>query len=208
MSTYKLIYFNAKGRAEVSRFILAQAGVQYEDKRITSEEWAELKPTTVYGTIPVLEVDGKQLAGAQVIARFLAERFGLAGSNDFENADIAGLNDVIFDLGLQIVKIWHEKDESRRAPLKKELGETHLPRYLGILEKRAQSSGAPEGWLWGELTWTDFNFYQILEFLQLEFLQPMDPDVLKSYPTLTTLKASVESLPNISKWLKERPQTL
>jgi len=39
----KLIYFNGRGRAEVSRLVLAQAGVKYEDKRIEFSEWGEVK---------------------------------------------------------------------------------------------------------------------------------------------------------------------
>ncbi len=204
MPTYKLIYFDAKGRGEVIRFIFAQSDVQYEDKRVpyASEEWAELKPTTPYGNLPVLEVDGKQLTGSQIIARFLAERFGLAGSNDFENADIAGINDVIGDFAQQLWKVVFEEDEGRKTDLLAGLKETHLPRYLGVLEKRAHSSGAPEGWLWGKLTWPDFNFYIIIGFVE-----KVVPEALKDFPTLTQLKVSVESLPNIAKWLKERPQT-
>ena len=34
MSEYKLIYFNVRGRGEICRLILAQAGVKFEDKRI------------------------------------------------------------------------------------------------------------------------------------------------------------------------------
>ena len=42
----KLIYFNLRGRAELSRLILAQSGAEYEDKRVEweSDEWFELKP--------------------------------------------------------------------------------------------------------------------------------------------------------------------
>ena len=41
MSTYKLLYFNARGGGEPARIILAQAGVKYEDVRFESEEqWA------------------------------------------------------------------------------------------------------------------------------------------------------------------------
>lgn len=40
---YKLIYFNARGRAEHIRFIFAYAGVEYEDERIPKERWPELK---------------------------------------------------------------------------------------------------------------------------------------------------------------------
>ena len=43
--TMKLIYFDMQGRAEFSRLLLAQAGVQYEDKRISPAEWEKLKPS-------------------------------------------------------------------------------------------------------------------------------------------------------------------
>ncbi len=207
MPAYKVFYYNAKGRAEPIRFIFAQARVAYEDKRLKwhGKDWAELKPTTQYGTLPLLEVDGKQLAGSGPIARFLAERFGLAGSNDFENADIAGIDDVIYDLAQLVINVYFEKAETRKADLKKALLETHLPRYLGVLEKRASAS--PEGWLWGtKLTWPDFHFYVVLAGLP-GYLEQQVPDVLKSYPALTKLMTSVETLPNIAMWIKERPQS-
>ena len=53
----------------------------------------ELKPKTPFGTVPILEVDGKTLGGSIPIAVFLAQRHGLAGANDFENAEIAGIMD-------------------------------------------------------------------------------------------------------------------
>ncbi len=39
----KLIYFNAKGRAELARLVLAEAGVDYEDQRLTFEEFGKIK---------------------------------------------------------------------------------------------------------------------------------------------------------------------
>lgn len=42
-SKYKLIYFNARGRAEHIRFIFAYAGIEYDDERIPREKWPELK---------------------------------------------------------------------------------------------------------------------------------------------------------------------
>ena len=44
MPSYKLYYFPGRGRAELSRFVFAQAGVQYEDVRVKGEEWGKLKP--------------------------------------------------------------------------------------------------------------------------------------------------------------------
>lgn len=40
---YKLIYFNARGRAEHVRFIFAYAGVEYQDFRVPKEKWPELR---------------------------------------------------------------------------------------------------------------------------------------------------------------------
>jgi len=43
--SYKLTYFNGKGRAELSRYIFAQAGVAYEDMRVEHSQWSQLKPS-------------------------------------------------------------------------------------------------------------------------------------------------------------------
>lgn len=50
MTQYKLIYFDARGRAETARFIFAQAGVNYEDKRVSHENWPALKPRKIHLT--------------------------------------------------------------------------------------------------------------------------------------------------------------
>ena len=42
-SHYKLIYFNARGRAEHIRYIFAHAGIDYVDERIPKERWPEVK---------------------------------------------------------------------------------------------------------------------------------------------------------------------
>lgn len=43
--TYKLRYFNVKGRAESVRTLFAYGGIEYEDIRFTKEEWPEIKPS-------------------------------------------------------------------------------------------------------------------------------------------------------------------
>ena len=197
MPTYKLIYFNAKGRAEITRFIFAQSGVPYEDKRIEydAKEWPELKPNTPFGVLPVLEIDGKQLGGSIVIARYLAEEFGLAGSNAFENAEIDSIADWISDFFTKVVKVVFEKDETKKAELLDKFVKEVIPKYFDILEKKV----SPEGWLYGnKVTWVDFFFYTVI---------PGYKNALDKYPGLDKVKKNVESLPNIAKWLKDRPET-
>ena len=42
---YKLTYFDIRGRAETSRMLFALADVEYEDVRVTREQWQGLKPS-------------------------------------------------------------------------------------------------------------------------------------------------------------------
>ncbi len=39
MVHYRLIYFDARGRAEAIRLILAYSGVAWEETRLTKEQW-------------------------------------------------------------------------------------------------------------------------------------------------------------------------
>ena len=205
MTKYTLIYFQSRGQAEVTRLIFAQAGVEYEDRRLTSEEWAKLKPTTPTGVLPVLEVDGKMYPGSGPIARFVAERYGLAGTNDLENLEIAGIRDTIRDCTLKLVQIFLEKDETRKADLVKEATETHIPKYLEILEKLAAANDSAGGWLYGpKITYADLTFFVVSGYISK--LAPNAFDKLK-YAALQKLITSIENLPNIAKWLKERPVT-
>lgn len=203
MPTYKLYYFNIKGRAELIRWIFAQAGVEYEDIRLTKEQWAEMKPNTPNGCLPVLDVDGKMLTGSGPISRFVAEQHGLAGENDLENAQIAGIDDLLADTTNRFAHFWFEQDEATKAELKKELVEKHVPFYFSFLEKCIATNAAPEGWLFGErVTYVDLR----LAF-STEFMQMIIENVLEPYPGIARLKESVLALPNVAKWIKERPQT-
>lgn len=79
MSTYKLHYFDGRGRAEVSRLIFAVAGEKYDDIRLERSEWPIKKSEMPLGQLPVLEYNGTKLAQSMSIARFLDKQFHLAG---------------------------------------------------------------------------------------------------------------------------------
>lgn len=43
--TFTLFYFNVKALAEPIRFLFAYGGQEYEDVRVTRDEWPALKPS-------------------------------------------------------------------------------------------------------------------------------------------------------------------
>ena len=203
MPTYKLYYFQGRGRAELIRWIFTQAGVPYEDIRFSQEEWAVFKPKTPYGGMPSLEIDGKIFGGSAPIERYIAEQHGLAGSSEIENFELSTIFDVTQDLLLRVVLHHFEKEEARKPALKKELEETHLPKYLGILNKLITDNGAADGWIYGnKVTYVDLRVAQLADLILLS-----SPTALDAYPAVAKLKATVEALPKIAKWIKERPKS-
>ena len=44
MSTYKLTYFDVRGRAETARLLFALKGQEYKNEIIQNGEWPKLKP--------------------------------------------------------------------------------------------------------------------------------------------------------------------
>ena len=100
---YKLLYFDLAGRGEVSRLLLHQAGVEFEDYRVKGkEEWPTLKKDMPFGQLPVLQIftdEGtKVLAQSNTIARFIARSHGLAGKDSWESAQCDMLVDVTGDI--------------------------------------------------------------------------------------------------------------
>lgn len=43
MAKYRLLYFNLRVQAEPIRYMFELASVEYEDKRVSEEEWAVMK---------------------------------------------------------------------------------------------------------------------------------------------------------------------
>lgn len=203
MPSYKLTYFGAKGRGEVVRFIFAQAGVPYDDVRLEygGQEWPKIKEGTPFGTMPILEVDGKQLCESMVIARFLGERFGLAGDSDMERAEIACVAEATMGILADYVATFYEQDETRRAAMMKKISEESAPAKLKYFERRAVTN--ENGWMvGGKLSWADLAVYQMIDWMK-----DVRADMLDEFPGMKKLKASVEALPNIAKWIQERPKT-
>ena len=160
-----------------------------------------MKPTTPLGCLPILEVDGKEIAGSIPIARYVAEKHGLAGENAIENAQLAGIGDVIQDIQNALFKFHFEKDEDKKAALKKEFLENSAPKYLDVLEKQIKKNASPEGWLFGsKVTYIDLRVPRMIGVLKR-----MDPAVLDNYPGVAALDSKILALPKIAKWIAERP---
>ncbi|EFA00065.1 glutathione S-transferase [Tribolium castaneum] len=198
---YKLIYFNARGRAEHIRFIFAYAGVEYEDERIPREKWPEIKKRTPFGMLPVLEIDGKAVAQSNAVARYLARQYGLAGRNEWEALQCDVLVDTLGDLKQVLAQFRMEQDPIKKEEKKARLMKETIPFYLSKFEKiLSENNGFSVG---SEITWCDFVFAVSLE----NFEHIFGKAALDQYPALKALKIKVYSIPSINAWVSKRPAT-
>lgn len=197
--TYKLIYFNAPGRAEHIRYIFAYAGVDYIDERISMERWPELKKSMPYGMLPVLEVDGKPIAQSNAVARYLARKHGLVGRDEWESMLCDVLVDTLGDLKQFISQFRAEEDVFKKEEKKAKLLRETIPFYL---KKFEQTVGENGGYTVGSTTtWTDFVFVVALENFESIF----GTTALENYPALRQLKKRVHEIPEIAEWIAKRP---
>nr|XP_031842331.1 glutathione S-transferase-like isoform X1 [Nomia melanderi] len=200
MPTYKVTYFNFTGLGEPIRFLLAQAGIPFEDNRIAFEEWPALKPKTPTGVLPILEVDGKPYTQSKAIIRLLARQNNLYGSDDYEAylADVAA--DTIEDLRQPLTQYYWEKDPALKEKLKETAWQKY-PAYLDQLNEQVKKNNGH--FVNGKLTWADLLYTAYTEFLSAY----VGHDFNKDHPELKKLTEKVKALPNIKAYLAKRPKT-
>ncbi|XP_005093139.2 probable glutathione S-transferase 7 [Aplysia californica] len=201
-SKLKLNYFNVKGRAELSRLVLAAAGKEYEDLRFSREEWPNYKKATPFGQTPTLEVDGKLIAQSTAIAAFLAREFGFHGKTNMESLEIDQWLNLKQDFFSEIRKAVVEKDAEKQAEIWKIFKETVSPRYLQYYEDGLKQNGT--GYLVGDrLTLADLVVFDIVTGI-------VEGKIcgLENFPLVKALVDKVGAVERIKSWIETRPVTI
>ncbi|KAG5864165.1 Glutathione S-transferase, partial [Gonioctena quinquepunctata] len=197
--SYKVHYFDITGRAEPIRMLLSYGGLDFEDVRVSKENWPKVKPTMPLGQLPVLEHDGKLIPQTTAICRYLATKVKLSGNDDVEKLKIDITVDTIGDLRQKVQEWAFERDQVKKSSLEEGLLKEKVPFYLEKLEKYAETNG---GYISLErITWADIIFLCSYEALG----NMLKKDVIADYPNLVKVKNNVLAVPSIKEWIKKRP---
>lgn len=204
MPKYTLTYFDGRGFAEVSRWLFAAAGQPFDDVRLSHdgerEDWKKLKPTTPFGQLPVLDVDGFKLCQSSTIALYLADEFGFAGKNKLERARIHMICDCLSDVAKNIFPILITQDASKKTELKEKF-EVELKTAFENFEKFVTANGDTGYFVGDKATLADYSFsvnVDRLKDIQLE-------SHLDNFPKLKQLDENVRADPKIAEWIAKRP---
>nr|KAG5699875.1 hypothetical protein BaRGS_034649 [Batillaria attramentaria] len=203
-SKIKFFYFDARGRGEVCRLVLALAGKEYEDIRWTREQWQEgtYKADAPFGQAPYIDIDGKKYGQSSAIATYLAKEFGLYGKSNVDALRIDEVVQLHGDVMQVLIKGFTEQDETKKAELGKKLVEEELPKFFGFFQKLLRENGTGV-FVGKELTLADLYVYDLMFSLK----KLRDFDAAAKYPELKTLQEKVESNPRLKAYLDNRKET-
>ncbi|KAG6447468.1 glutathione S-transferase 2-like [Manduca sexta] len=202
MPKVAVYYFPLKALAEGLRMLLAYGGQEFDDKRITKEDFAELKPKMPFGQMPVLEIDGKQYAQSTSIARYLGHKYGLAGNDIEEDFEIDQVMEFLTDIRMTAATVRYEQNEELKAKKQAELLETKYPFYLKKLDEIITKNN---GFLaLGRLTWADFVFAGLFDCLKVMLDMP---DLEEKHPVFKKPIEAVLSIPKVKAYVDAAPET-
>jgi glutathione S-transferase len=204
MAKLKLTYFDFHGgRGEVARIALHMAGIPFEDDRIKPADWPAKKSGTPFGGLPLLEVDGKQVAQSGGINRYVGKLAGLYPEDAFEGACCDEVMDAVEEIGTKISATMRMPDEEKRQ-VRQNLVEGPIPFYLRALSDRL----ALRGGAWfadGRLTVADLKVFLWIRHLKSGVLDHIPADLPdRAAPALVQHWNRVKSDPRVKAYYAMR----
>eukprot|EP01132_Coremiostelium_polycephalum_P004218 gene4218-5282_t len=189
-------YFNGRGRAELIRLILAYNSVEFVDIKLPQGISEELRPTLPYGSLPVYQDDDVYLAQSITIARYLANKYNIAGTTPAERAKADELVDTLGDVFLQMYTKARESEAGR-----KDFVEITIPRFVGAWEKLLSTRKYT---VTDKIIWSDIAIAFAYEYLEH---QGYAEDLKGKFPKVLALKDEIFAIPSIQEYTKTRTES-
>jgi glutathione S-transferase len=148
MPTLELTYFDAPGRAEPIRVALHIAGLPFTDRRLKFPEFAELKAKGAFplGSVPLLSIDGVQVAQTGAILRWIARSAApaLYPADARAALDVDTVLDAFNDtLSHALVPSLFERDTAKKLEMRRALADGPMARVFSYAEGIVARSEGP-----------------------------------------------------------------
>jgi prostaglandin-H2 D-isomerase / glutathione transferase len=198
MAKYKLTYFDFSGsRGEECRLALFAAGVDFEDHRIQQTAWPALRANTPYGTLPVLETEGKPaLAQSNAILTYVGRTHGLHPRDAWEAARHEAILEAVEELRAALSPSGNIADAAQKKHAREEFAAGYLQTWGRQLERQIEGPFVAGS----VLNVADIKLYQIISSFKKGVLDHIPADVFRSFPKLECLYDAVLRHPKIAEW--------
>ena len=204
MTKPRLIYFDAPvSRGEECRLALYIAGVDFEDVRVKREDWPARKPTTPFGSMPVLEMPGRPpLAQSNAILVLVGRQHGLHPKDDFEAARHEAMLCHVEDLRGKVSPTMRIADEAEKKKAREELALSFLPTWAGAAEKQIGDGPFFAG---AKLHVVDLKLYMAVRWFTGGKLDYIPATIFSTFPKLMRLHDAVRDDERVKAWYARSP---
>lgn len=191
-----LHYFNGRGKMESVRWLLAAAGVEFEEVFLTKREQYEKlvnDGALMFQQVPLVEIDGMQLVQSKAILNYIAGKYNLYGKDLKERAMIDMYSEGVSDLMDMFIVYFFTPPENKQKHLSN-TEQKAKDRFLPVFEKALASSQFLVG---NRLSRADVHLLEVTLMLQESF-----PTILSTFPKIQAFQEKMKALPTISKFLQ------
>ncbi|XP_048061909.1 glutathione S-transferase 3-like [Megalobrama amblycephala] len=191
-----LHYFNGRGKMESIRWLLAAAGVEFEEVFLTKREHYDKllnDGALMFQQVPLVEIDGMQLVQTKAILNYIAGKYNLYGKDLKERALIDMYAEGTSDLMDLIIMSVFAPPENKQKQLSN-IEQKAKERFLPVFEKGLANSHFLVG---NQLSRADVHLLEATLMLQELF-----PTILSTFPKIQAFQERMKALPRISKFLQ------
>jgi glutathione S-transferase len=177
--------------------------VDFEDNRIARAAWPALKPTTPFGGMPVLEVEGKPpVSQANAILGYVGRRYGMLPADEWEALRLESLVDATEDLRMTITATFGIADAAELKRRRAALADGPIRQFGANMDRQIKGPFAGGA----AISIADIKLFVMVGWIKKGVLDHIPADVLDSFPKLQGVFDSVATHPKVVEWYGRTPR--
>ena len=194
MSPIKLTYFPITGRVEACRLALYVGGINFEDERISFEQFKPRKESGEFpfGSLPVMTVDGEKFAQSGALLRYCGRLSNLYPQDPMASLKVDQMVDLVEEL---FVAIYSDFSKAGREKVAAEV----IPRYVSAAEEIYAKSTGP--FLLGEqMSIADLKLYVVVHGIQTGKFDHIPARCVEVFPNVNKCVDALGANKKIAEW--------
>ncbi|MFZ0487444.1 MAG: glutathione S-transferase family protein [Arenicellales bacterium] len=204
MSKIKLTYFDIDGgRAEPTRIIMSIGGIEFEDHRISFEEFSLMRGSTPFNAVPVIEMNDGVYTQSNAMNRYFGKQAGLYPENSWQAFLCDEIMDAVDDAMHFVARTFGLEGAELEAARRK-LVDGALTTYLKTLNNRLEAAGG-KYFADARLTVADLKVFVMVRGLRSGVLDHVPTDLVdRIAPLLSEHVERIAAEPGVVAYYKKR----
>lgn len=206
MTSYKLTYFDFDGgRGEPIRIACHAAGLALDDRRLSFDEFREMRKTFLFTALPIFEIDGERVTQSNAIGRYVGKLAGLYPADDRQALYCDEVMDAVEDLSHYIVPTFGlQGDELKSA--REKLVDGWMTVFVRGIDKLLARGGG-KYFADNRLTIADLKVFMQTRWLRSGTLDHVPADLVQRLaPALVEHQQRIEKEPIVVAYYESRRQ--